>query len=152
MRCPRDNFGLVERSIGEFKVMECAKCRGMWMSMENFRSLVKGKAEEQTAAAPAADEGDATNNRHGAIACPEGCGGLMMQKEYKGVQVDICHTHRAFWLDGGELELLLELRGPEDGKEKLEDLGKPEKKDSVLEGVDVAGPVIEFVVDVFTGW
>jgi len=58
----------------------------------------------------------------------------MIVVEYHDVELDYCHSCKGVWFDSGELELLLESHGLEEGKAFLDDiLGaqaavSPEKK------------------------
>lgn len=134
MKCPRDQSELVRHSMGAGELLVCEKCHGMWIRMEHFRSLVP--TENSTGSAESVDEAISVKGRkHPPVMCPEGCHDLMTQRELHGIQVDICYSHMAFWLDGGEYDLIVEIHRAKNKIEQNNGTSKINAGEMVLDAV-----------------
>ena len=110
MKCPRDNTELVVPEGDPRQIPCCSQCGGMWIERAQFREILARRETAAPQPASALAETVAVGGaRHAPVSCPLDHGALMVQKAYRGIQVDICRKHQAFWLDGGEYDKLVEI-------------------------------------------
>jgi len=106
MKCPRDSTGLASMAGSTRGILFCPTCNGMWVRKSHFRNLLRGS--DLAVGSPGIGSAPpVAGQRHAPISCPADHVELMLQKVYDGIQVDICKSHQAFWLDGGEYDKLL---------------------------------------------
>ncbi len=110
--CPRCKGRLQIRVLPTFALVECERCRGIWIDPEAFRATCR-EAEQASFELPD-DRAPAKTPRAGGphyIPCLD-CGELMVRRQHRhrdrptGVVLDVCREH-GVWLDGRELESLL---------------------------------------------
>ena len=106
MKCPRDGTALTSMGGSRSGILFCPACDGMWIEKSHVSDLLGGR--DLRAGSPAsASVPPVAGRRHPRINCPMDHAELMQQKVYDGIQVDICKSHQAFWLDGGEYDKLV---------------------------------------------
>jgi Zn-finger nucleic acid-binding protein len=116
--CPRckDN-ALLEVSLAETKVFECADCHGLWVEASTFESICTDR-ERQSVVLGSASAAFTPGQRNlekkiQYVRCPT-CTQLMHRvnfAKYSGVIVDVCKAHGT-WFDRDELQHIVEfIRG-----------------------------------------
>ena len=97
-------------SIGNSKVLECAKCLGLWLDTQSFEKLCADK-EQQSAVLGDASLADRSiqQTKVNYVPCPE-CSQLMNRANFarcSGVIIDLCKQH-GIWFDRNELSRIVE--------------------------------------------
>jgi len=107
-RCPACPATMREVQIGETALMECERCRGMWIDAATFEHICADRATQtavlhQWSSAPPQPAGEIHYRK--CVAC-----GKMMNRvnfsRVSGTVVDVCKRHGTF-LDAGELHLIV---------------------------------------------
>ena len=113
MKCPRCATPLMNEKKEASVVNACAQCKGVWISFDAEREILKSKMEAFTL-----DEIRRLRDKFSPLGklepvkyhpCPE-CGQLMNRKNWgshSGVIVDKCKNHGT-WYDEHELEKIME--------------------------------------------
>jgi Zn-finger nucleic acid-binding protein len=108
-RCPACAGTVREIEIGDTILMECDRCRGMWIDASTFEHICADR-QTQTAvlhqwSTPPAARGATEIHYRKCVAC-----GKMMNRvnfgKVSGTVVDVCKGHGTF-LDAGELHLIV---------------------------------------------
>jgi Zn-finger nucleic acid-binding protein len=98
----------------EYRLEACAQCLGLLMEREVFAAAVTGK--RRTATTPAVlPKKVSPRQLDRRVACPS-CAATMITDWYYGpghVVIDRCETCDLVWLDGGELQTIVEAPGPD---------------------------------------
>jgi hypothetical protein len=83
--------------------------------------------------------------KHAPIRCPVDHVDLLLQREFYGIQVDVCERHQAFWLDAGEYNHILHIYG---GLRQGDGVADPERIGAfdIVEGVAGVGDAIDIVL------
>lgn len=136
--CPRCKIKLRPLQIGEINLSECARCDGLWVTVEIFEevcanhekqaevlSLIKQKPVHKTAA------------KIQYVPCPD-CKQLMNRNNFassSGVVVDICKRH-GVWFDAEELPRIIDFirQGGLDHQRRKEILRLEEQRKLLLDG------------------
>jgi len=97
-------------SIGNSKVLECAKCLGLWLDTQSFEKLCADK-EQQSAVLGNVSLADRSiqQTKVNYVPCPE-CSQLMNRANFarcSGVIIDLCKQH-GIWFDRNELSRIVE--------------------------------------------
>lgn len=110
MKCPRCQSKVETRSTGGVEIDECSSCQGIWLTADELRRL-KDETDKDLAwmdfelwKHPERFRVDSKR-----IQCPT-CATALVAIDYDdtGVEVDFCTECRGVWLDGGELEKIIE--------------------------------------------
>jgi Zn-finger nucleic acid-binding protein len=109
-KCPRCRIEMQVVSIGTSKVLECAKCLGLWLNTQSFEKLCADK-EQQSAVLGNASLTDRSiqQTKVNYVPCPE-CSQLMNRANFarcSGVIIDFCKQH-GIWFDRNELSRIVE--------------------------------------------
>jgi Zn-finger nucleic acid-binding protein len=111
-KCPRCQIEMHLVAIGDSKVLECAKCLGLWLNTHSFETLCADK-EQQSAvlgnAALAGVDRSIQQTKVNYVPCPE-CSQLMNRANFarcSGVIIDLCKQH-GVWFDRNELSRIVE--------------------------------------------
>jgi Zn-finger nucleic acid-binding protein len=111
-KCPRCRIEMQVVAIGDSKVLECAKCLGLWLNTQSFEKLCADK-EQQSAvlgnAALAGVDRSVHQTKVNYVPCPE-CSQLMNRANFarcSGVIIDLCKQH-GVWFDRNELSRIVE--------------------------------------------
>jgi len=99
---------------GNYRLDACANCRGLLMDREVFAGAVTAKRRSATTLSvmPKRVSRRQLDRR---ITCPS-CAATMLTDWYYGpghVVIDRCETCDLLWLDGGELQTIVEAPGPD---------------------------------------
>jgi Zn-finger nucleic acid-binding protein len=116
--CPRDGETLTSQAIGPARPFVCSRCNGLWLSRGDLESFLDSPYE--TWKLPPA-EGRPIALGYPATArclCPAGADMSTVTRD--GVWIDICPECGGIWLDGGEIQRLVEA-AEEERKRKLGD-------------------------------
>lgn len=112
--CPRCRVPLEKVVLGTTRLLECARCDGLWVDVASFEHICADR-EEQSAVLGAAHFVGERKSVSGAaggvryVPCPE-CGQLMNRINFarcSGVVVDICKRHGT-WFEKDELTRIVE--------------------------------------------
>jgi len=111
-KCPRCKNVMQVATIGSSKVLECARCLGLWLTTSAFEKICADK-EQQSAVLGSASlaGGDQAQSvsKVTYIPCPE-CSQLMNRANFarcSGVIIDLCKQH-GIWFDRDELSHIVE--------------------------------------------
>ena len=115
LACP--NLSAVARGRCDgrrYRLDACAQCHGLLMEREVFAAAVTGKRQAATTPAVLPKKVSARQlDRR--VTCPS-CAATMITDWYYGpghVVIDRCATCDLVWLDGGELQTIVEAPGPD---------------------------------------
>jgi Zn-finger nucleic acid-binding protein len=148
--CPRCAVNLISRRIGEFSVMACDSCSGMFIPHDTFE-IMQRRADTVVSRSERLEHGSMKFEKSFSyIKCPV-CQTMMNRKNFAGISaviVDICGRH-GIWFDGGEMEKIMDFitRGGlqearvRDETERLKEqaaLLKIRTEDALARGVDPA--------------
>ncbi|HXV76028.1 MAG TPA: zf-TFIIB domain-containing protein [Candidatus Polarisedimenticolaceae bacterium] len=119
MRCPRCQTVLERRDHDGVRVDTCATCAGVFLHRGELNRIAPTEGDLEFSTLH--EESFRHEDEFGPIACPA-CSGPTMNKVefnvYSGIMLDYCPACRGFWLDGKELDRIVEeVRGldrPED--------------------------------------
>jgi Zn-finger nucleic acid-binding protein len=107
--CPRCNIGMRAKHIGEFSLIGCDKCGGVFVPHDVFEMMQeKRDSVVFDAIAPPKGQVDAGSNAS-YVRCPV-CKQLINRVNFariSGVLVDVCRDH-GIWFDGGEIEKVMD--------------------------------------------
>lgn len=112
LHCPVCADTLVAASVGEAHILYCRRCHGMLLRQDVFAYVVpylRARAPEEPALPRPINKGDLQRDLH----CPQ-CRRLMDTHPYYGpgaVVIDICMPCRQVWLDGRELDAIVNAPG-----------------------------------------
>ena len=109
-KCPRCQIEMQVVAIGDSKVLECAKCLGLWLNTQSFEKLCADK-EQQSVVLGNATLADRSiqQTKVNYVPCPE-CSQLMNRANFarcSGVIIDLCKQH-GIWFDRNELSRIVE--------------------------------------------
>ena len=107
-RCPACPATMREVQIGETALMECERCRGMWIDAATFEHICADRATQtavlhQWSSAPPQPAGEIHYRK--CVACGKVMNRINFGK-LSGTVVDVCRGHGTF-LDAGELHLIV---------------------------------------------
>jgi Zn-finger nucleic acid-binding protein len=111
-KCPRCKIELQVVTIGDSKVLECAKCLGLWLTTKSFERICADKEQQSAVLGNASLQGiDRTVHptKVNYVPCPE-CSQLMNRANFarcSGVIIDLCKQH-GIWFDRDELSRIVE--------------------------------------------
>jgi Zn-finger nucleic acid-binding protein len=113
--CPVCHHQLAPATMDRsYRLDACTECQGLLLPIAAFGTTVETKrlfAMTPSKMPPA----DATGNLKRTIACPS-CGERMITDWYYGpgrVVIDTCESCGLVWLDGGELQRVIDAPGPD---------------------------------------
>jgi Zn-finger nucleic acid-binding protein len=108
-QCPRCRVPMQGMRIGDYSVVECSRCHGLFVSHETFELM----QDHSTRIVEAAHETNRTavqpETQFHYIRCPV-CRQMMNRQNFarvSGVIIDICRDH-GIWFDSGELEKIMD--------------------------------------------
>ena len=107
MKCPKCDHTLVATKVREVEVDRCKSCQGIWCDHRELGELLgqnKWRLHKLTGAAPQ----DQLNRKR--AKCPRDQTDLIRVGSVhdRKIVLDSCPTCKGIWLDGGELDRLLE--------------------------------------------
>ena len=112
LSCSRCQRALVTASIGEWGVLCCEKCRGLFIEQADFPHLIR--FERAGYAGPMVpNKADASQQTAPPLPCPK-CAQPMERSRYLGpggVFLDTCGGCARIWLDVGELRNIVRAPG-----------------------------------------
>lgn len=107
--CPRCNIPMRAKQIGEFSIIGCDKCGGVFVPHDVFE-MMEEKRDSVVFAAIAPPKSQAPAGLHESyVRCPV-CKQLINRVNFariSGVIVDVCREH-GIWFDGGEMEKIMD--------------------------------------------
>ena len=107
--CPRCNIPMRAKQIGEFALIGCDKCAGVFVPHDVFEMMQeKRDSVVFTAIAPPKGQVDVGSNAS-YVRCPV-CKQMINRVNFariSGVLVDVCREH-GIWFDGGEIEKIMD--------------------------------------------
>ncbi|WOO41710.1 zf-TFIIB domain-containing protein [Rubellicoccus peritrichatus] len=147
MHCPRDNNPLTPKQTNGIQYYVCEVCHGILITkkdLDQFKHRTP-KLELPTTPRSSIDivEGEAVSPL---------AGGSMEVIEYQGVKIDVCRATGYFWLDGGELDLIIRKLYIKKAKKASDSATTPVSDaigDAALEGVSQI--VIEGIAAILSG-
>ncbi len=106
MLCPRCRVTLVNREVGDFAVVACKECSGLFIPHDTFSSMRESSTRtvEATTRSPQPNLTDTVAY----VQCPV-CAKMMNRTNFagtSGVIIDVC-GHHGFWFDADELEHIM---------------------------------------------
>ncbi len=111
--CPRCRIAMFGQNVGDFTVMACEECRGLFIPNETFEMMQETSERViQSTATPytTKDDGKTDFNINMAyVRCPV-CRNMMNRQNFarvSGVIIDACSKH-GLWFDAGELERIMD--------------------------------------------
>jgi Zn-finger nucleic acid-binding protein len=110
--CSRCEAPLFRASLGDFSLLGCGRCGGVWLGREAAADVMTGQVASAAilAAKLAANtELDPTLLAR-AASCPE-CRKPLAQTNVLGTSLDVCTTH-GVWFDRGELQAVMRAAAP----------------------------------------
>lgn len=110
-RCPVDDEPLAICELDGIEVDLCTKCGGVWLDRGEL-DLIATRAGGRTF--ESIIEALSRSGRLSERKCPR-CVRKMLTIETAGPQIECCPRNDGYWLDGGELEALLEHFGEKTG-------------------------------------
>jgi Zn-finger nucleic acid-binding protein len=106
--CPRDGMVLEVRPAGEARLHLCGHCHGLWIGRADLERLAAVAARPALPPAPAI--GSAPHHAAATIHCLCPPRPAMELRREGGLWIDVCPACGALWLDGGEIEEVLQRR------------------------------------------
>ncbi len=107
--CPRCDIPMRAKEIGEFSLIGCDKCAGVFVPHEVFE-MMQEKRDSVVFAATAPPKGRLDAGLHESyVRCPI-CRQMINRVNFariSGVIVDVCREH-GIWFDGGEIEKIMD--------------------------------------------
>jgi Zn-finger nucleic acid-binding protein len=132
-RCPRCDIPMHEKNIGDFRVVTCDACGGLFIPHETFEMMqdASTRVVEALGAEKRSEEVLEAKVRY--LRCPV-CRTMMNRKNFvrvSGVIVDVCRPH-GIWFDAGEMEKIMDFiaRG---GMRKAREAEREIEKDEELQ-------------------
>ena len=107
MQCPKCKEPLASAELHGIEVDRCSICRGVWFDQSELQSLLQLSPAELRPIRGGKQKDDANRQK---AKCPRDHSDLMRvcSAANPGVIVDTCPECRGIWLDGGELDRLLQ--------------------------------------------
>jgi Zn-finger nucleic acid-binding protein len=99
--CPDHKTPLLLRGDGNVRFYACARCMGFWLSKAHLSTL--RITDEMLERKHLRDLGFLSKRLR---KCPECKGSVMMTKQVRGVEIDVCTNCLGIWLDAGEFRKL----------------------------------------------
>lgn len=107
--CPRCRSDLSVLQIEETRLRECAKCGGMWSSVETFEDICADREKQSAVMGFAGNRAQiGFPAKISYVPCPD-CGQLMNRSNFarsSGVIIDLCKQH-GVWFDAEELPKII---------------------------------------------
>ncbi len=107
--CPRCNIPMRAKEIGEFHLIGCDKCAGVFVPHDVFE-MMQEKRDSVVFSAIAPSKGQIpVESNAGYVRCPV-CKQMINRVNFakiSGVIVDVCREH-GIWFDGGEIEKIMD--------------------------------------------
>jgi uncharacterized protein len=109
MICPKCGGSLAPREVGEVVVDQCDSCQGIWLDLGELSAVIDFQRQHPDSALAADAPAAARNEVAGP--CPR-CGGEGNMTRITSLQddslvMDSCPVCYGIWLDGGELQRLM---------------------------------------------
>jgi Zn-finger nucleic acid-binding protein len=148
--CPRCRLAMDSVTLGNIKLLECARCEGMWVEAETLRQICADREEQVAvlglaAALPATETAD-LEIRY--LPCPV-CDKLMNRVNFahcSHIVVDVCARHGT-WCDKDELRRIVEFiraGGFEQERARevseLDEMRRQRKAGKIIDDWQPAGP------------
>ena len=144
MKCPRDQASLATMKHGAVKFHCCESCQGLWFQKTDIKDL--SKIAEKLNLMQTDEKLKTVHGTHRQPAlCPVDNKTLMLQRELRGIQIDVCMEHEGIWLDFGELDQLV--RTYESGQSTAQTSDKNSTATDYTSG-QILGDVITFILEV----
>ncbi|MCP3915557.1 MAG: hypothetical protein GY711_08390 [bacterium] len=111
--CPRCEGELANRFLGDWDLIECQACQGVWVTPEIFDRLCTKSSQNASSLAPARSRVVVVAPDVVAYVPCVQCSQLMTRRQFQwsgrsaGVVIDLCREH-GIWLDAGELRRVLD--------------------------------------------
>ncbi len=109
--CPRCKTELRIANVGDTKVLECARCLGLWLTTPAFEKICADREQDSAilgSASLTTFDRSVPETKVSYIPCPE-CRQLMNRANFarcSGVIIDLCKQHGA-WFDRDELSRIV---------------------------------------------
>jgi Zn-finger nucleic acid-binding protein len=111
MICPKCGGSLTPREVGEVVVGQCDSCQGIWLDLGELRAVIAFQRQHPERGLAATLPAAAARRNEVTGPCPR-CGGegnmtRLTSLEDASLVVDSCPVCYGIWLDGGELQRLM---------------------------------------------
>lgn len=108
--CPRCRLGMTLMTVGDFSVVGCKECQGLFIPHQTFEMMQDNceRVIEATGAVRRAGSGE-FQLEVSYVRCPE-CSEFMHRQNFasvSGVILDVCRLH-GIWFDEGEMEKIMD--------------------------------------------
>jgi len=132
-RCPRCDLPMREKNIGDFKVVACGSCGGLFIPHQTFEMMQDASTRVVEALGGSKQSESVLEAKVQYLRCPV-CRTIMNRKNFvrvSGVIVDVCRPH-GIWFDAGEMEKIMDFmaRG---GLRKAREAEREIEKDEELQ-------------------
>lgn len=107
--CPRCSGGMVPLARAEARVDSCTDCRGVWLAPSTLQRCVATRASDAGELDRVLHQEPPDKGYPAGLKCP-GCGWLMMQHSYHGIDLERCPRCEGLFFDHGELEHVIQAR------------------------------------------
>ncbi len=152
--CPRCNVPMRAKEIGEFHIIGCDKCAGVFVPHDVF-DMMQEKRESVVFSASTPQRGQAPVESNASyVRCPV-CKKVINRVNFakiSGVIVDVCREH-GIWFDGGEIEKIMDFvahGGLQRAKQVDVDRMKAEEELARLKSTGTHGPSVDTSWDHFS--
>ncbi|MCP3928963.1 MAG: hypothetical protein GY705_07670 [Bacteroidetes bacterium] len=105
MKCPRDNNQLIPKENDSVKFHFCKDCHGIWLQVEDFPKFLDKRRKPDISDNK---QIHIDNDQDESLLCPVDGRSTMIKQNFKSIKVDICINHQGIWLDGNEVDSLVE--------------------------------------------
>jgi Zn-finger nucleic acid-binding protein len=108
-RCPRCDLLMHEKKIGDFSVITCDTCGGLFIPHKTFEMMQDASTRVVEALGGPTLSRGAYETKVQYLRCPV-CRNMMNRKNFvrvSGVIVDVCRPH-GIWFDAGEMEKIMD--------------------------------------------
>lgn len=114
MQCPKCETEMVEQEKHSYSYNECPDCLGLWMRHRSLRTVIKQLDPEAVQALPKpfelgvpSPENSTSFDTNDITECPVD-GHKYVERDFGGVNIDMCLECDGIWLDAGELTKIRE--------------------------------------------
>lgn len=147
MICPRDNNLLASVNYKDTNIDICKHCRGMWLD-KNELEKIKDETDPflEIVKVDLWEEKEKMKLEHGEVVCPkDGTPMYKIKYDESGIDVDYCPLCQGIWLDGEEMDKIIDYLKKETDNETVSEYLKnmgmevkevAESKESFKEGID----------------
>jgi Zn-finger nucleic acid-binding protein len=142
--CPRCSLPMRGQTIGDYPLLGCPECNGLFLRHETFEMMQDGMDRVIVPTDGKKGDGTSANTKVVYVRCPV-CRKMMNRKNFaviSGVIVDLCKDH-GIWFDFGELETIMNFiarGGLQTAKAKEIERLKAEDQLRQIRNIQAAGP------------